>query len=50
MEWHRAIDHDARRQAAEAAAAREARIAAERATAEEALTQTDPANETTQES
>jgi len=47
---HEAAQADARRQAAEAAAAREARIAAERATAEEAITQTDPANETTQES
>ena len=47
---HEAAQADARRQAAEAAAAREARIASERATAEEAITQTDPANETTQES
>jgi small subunit ribosomal protein S2 len=47
---HEAAQADARRQAAEAAAAREARIAAERATAEEAITQTDPANENTQES
>lgn len=47
---HEAAQADARRQAAEAAAAREARIAADRATAEEAITQTDPANETTQES
>jgi len=47
---HEAAQADARRQAAEAAAAREARIAAERATAEEAITQTDPPNETTQES
>jgi len=47
---HEAAHADARRQAAEAAAAREARIAAERATAEEAITQTDPPNETTQES
>jgi small subunit ribosomal protein S2 len=47
---HEASQADARRQAAEAAAAREARIASERATAEEAITQTDPANETTQES
>ena len=47
---HAAAQADARRQAAEAAAAREARIAAERATAEEAITQTDPVNEDTQES
>jgi len=47
---HEAAQADARRQAAEAAAAREARIASERATAEEAITQTDPANENTQES
>jgi small subunit ribosomal protein S2 len=47
---HEAAQADARREATEAAAAREARIAAERATAEEAITQTDPANETTQES
>ena len=47
---HEASQADARRQATEAAAAREARIASERATAEEAITQTDPANETTQES
>jgi small subunit ribosomal protein S2 len=44
---HEASQADARRQATEAAAAR---IASERATAEEAITQTDPANETTQES
>ncbi|MEX1217109.1 MAG: 30S ribosomal protein S2 [Acidimicrobiales bacterium] len=47
---HEAAQADARRQAAEAAAAREARIASERATAEEAITQTDPEDENTQES
>ena len=49
-EAHEVAQADARRQAAEAAAARETRIASELATAEEAITETDPANEPIQES